>query len=316
MYNFTSILHPDLKTLPHTPQVQLIGNGHITDPRITAGLPIPVPLKHPSHQSFHQKILSDADSARGLTRFYRWHIDAALYNLDPPKVTTLLALEVPEGPRQTVRYDDGTGDELEVSIGGTSFVSGRNMFNILPAPLKSLAVRAHVRYAPHPYIWMSSTKAMSTGLGIVSEGKELSRDELPPVEADKIKTYPMLWKNPVTGGLHLQVHPCAIESIIVDALPTGVADTPNTLYPEGAHLTDLAEVRALMYNIQRPAIAPEFVYTHDWKPNDLVLFHNRGVLHSITGAFKPEEKRAFWQCNLASDEPPVGPSVEDVLAFC
>lgn len=52
---------------------------------------------------------------------------------------------------QTVRYDDGTGDELPVSLGTTAFVSGTNMFEILPPELKSLAVRAKVRYAPHPY---------------------------------------------------------------------------------------------------------------------------------------------------------------------
>ena len=47
------------------------------------------------------------------------HIDAALYNLSPPKVTTLYAVSVPKGEPQTCRYDDGTGDELKVPLGGT-----------------------------------------------------------------------------------------------------------------------------------------------------------------------------------------------------
>ena len=51
---------------------------------------------------------------------YKRHIDAALYDLNPPKVTTLYALSVPGGPTQTVRYDDGTGDELEVPLGTTA----------------------------------------------------------------------------------------------------------------------------------------------------------------------------------------------------
>ncbi|KAJ4496919.1 hypothetical protein C8R41DRAFT_236503 [Lentinula lateritia] len=51
--------------------------------------------------------------SRGITRFYRWHIDAALYDLSPPRVTTLYAVRVPEGPNQICRYDDGTGDGLE-----------------------------------------------------------------------------------------------------------------------------------------------------------------------------------------------------------
>ena len=61
------------------------------------------------------------------------------------------------------RYDDGTGDELKVPLGGTAcklddphaflvsgpdqaVVSGKHMFDILPAEYKSLAVRTKVRY--------------------------------------------------------------------------------------------------------------------------------------------------------------------------
>lgn len=48
------------------------------------------------------------------------HIDAALYDLNPPKATTLYALSVPSGPTQICRYDDGTGDELPVPLGTTA----------------------------------------------------------------------------------------------------------------------------------------------------------------------------------------------------
>lgn len=207
-----SILHPDLKTLVNAPQVQLIGNGTVEDPETLQGLPVGTRLKHPSHESFHKDVVPPED--KGVTRFYRWHIDAALYDLDPPRVTTLYGLTVPQGITQTLRYDDGTGDELQVPLGGTAFVAGDNMFAILPPALQSLAVRAKARYAPHPYVWMTPAHAVSTGLGIVSEGLERSRDELPPFREDKIKTYPLTWKNPVTGRLHFQVHPCGVESIV------------------------------------------------------------------------------------------------------
>jgi hypothetical protein len=36
----------------------------------------------------------------------RRHIDAALYDFNPPKVTTLMALKVPDGPDQ-VREGEG-----------------------------------------------------------------------------------------------------------------------------------------------------------------------------------------------------------------
>ncbi|KAK0465909.1 taurine catabolism dioxygenase [Desarmillaria tabescens] len=167
-----SILYPDLKTIPRVPQVQLIGNGTTR-----------VSLK---------------DEAKGATRFYRWHIDAALYDLSPPRVTTLYGINVPTGPKQVCRYDDGTGDKLPVPLGTTAFVSGKTMFDILPPELKSLAVRSKVKYAPHPYVWMAPTHAMPTGLGIESEGLELPLSELPPWEEAKLKILPVVWKNPVT----------------------------------------------------------------------------------------------------------------------
>jgi len=308
-----SILHPDLKTLPQQPQVQLIGNGVPTDERITRGLDKPK-LKHPHHKTFHKTVVSDKDEKKGDTRFYRWHIDAALYDLDPPHVTTLYGLSVPDGANQTVRYDDGSDDTLEVPLGTTAFVSGNHMFELLSPEYKSLAVRSKVQYAPHPYIWVSSAKSNSVGLGMVTDNLELPPSALPPIEESKIKRFPMLWKNPVTGNLHFQVHPTGAQSIHVDPLPK-TADRTNALFPEGTHITDLKEVRELLYLMQRPAIAPHLVFPMPWKDDDLVLFHNRGVLHTVVGAFREDEVRAFWQCNLAAKDSPLGPSEEDIEKY-
>jgi len=107
-------------------------------------------------------------------------------------VTTLYGLTVPAGKRQVCRYDDETGDELEVPLGTTAFVSGKVMFDMLPAELKSLAVRSKVKYAPHPYIWMAPAHAMPTGLGIESEGLELPLEELPVWEESKLKILPVV----------------------------------------------------------------------------------------------------------------------------
>ncbi|KAG6860341.1 hypothetical protein C0995_012454 [Termitomyces sp. Mi166 len=249
--NTESILLPDLKTIPRVPQVQLIGNGTVYNHEGIAE----AKLKHPSHTTFHKTRVSPADEAQGVTRFYCWHIDAALYDLSPPKVTTLYGLIVPEGPTQVCRYDDGTGDELPVPLGTTAFVSGKMMFDILPAELKSLTVRSRVRYAPHPYVWMARARVMETGLGIESEGLEVSLAELPHWKEARCTTLPVTWKNPVTGHLHFQVHPCGVAELFVHPLPDS-AEREGALYPDGAHLTDLKEVRDLLYKMQRPAIAP------------------------------------------------------------
>ncbi|KAI0036453.1 Clavaminate synthase-like protein [Vararia minispora EC-137] len=302
-----SILHPHLKTIPRVPQVQLIGNGLAP---AHEGLP-PVELKHPSHTTFH-KTPHTIDP--GTTRFYRWHMDAALYELEPPRVTTLYSIRVPQGPHQRCLYDDGTGDELDVPLGTTAFVSGKTMFDILPPELKSVAVRAKARYAPHPYVWMATAHAMSTGLGLETEGLELPLEKLPEWNEEGVKIYPVTWKNPVTGNLHFQVHPCGVQELLIDPLPEG-ASRNGALYPDGASLKDLKEVRDLLYKMQRPAIAPSLVYPHDWREKDLMLFHNRGILHSVVGQFAPDQLRMFHQCNLAASDEPIGPSAEDVAAY-
>jgi alpha-ketoglutarate-dependent taurine dioxygenase len=164
-----SILHPDLKTVPHQPQVQIIGNGPVDE---FEGLKN-ITLKHPHHRTFHQEAISDADD-RDNTRFYRWHIDAALYDLEPPKVTSLLAVKVPKTEYQTLRYDDGTGDEVRLSRGSTAFVSSYKMFDLLSEQDKELARTTKVQYAPHPYIWMSPCKSRSDGLGLSTHRRSKS----------------------------------------------------------------------------------------------------------------------------------------------
>jgi alpha-ketoglutarate-dependent taurine dioxygenase len=282
-----SVLHPDLKTVPHQPQVQVIGNGHYDE---YEGLQ-DFTLKHPHHKVFHKTAVPEEEDL-DFTRFYRWHIDAALYALNPPKVTTLLAVKVPKGRRQTLRYDDGSGEELDVPLGTTAFVSGQNMYELLSDEDKEFVRGAKIEYAPHPYVWMSPARSRSDGLGLVTEGLELPLEELPSIDEKAIKVLPMCWKNPVTGKLALQVHPSAIRAIHL---------------PDGSKMTDLEEVRELVHRLQRPAISPKFVYPHDWEEGDLVLFNNQGVLHSVVGAFAPHEKRLFRQCNLASSEGVMGP---------
>lgn len=282
-----SILHPDLQTIPHQPQVQVIGNGLISS---YEGLEN-VRLRHPHHRTLHQTVISDADDL-SCTRFYRWHIDAALYGLAPPVVTTLLAVKVPSGRMQTLRYDDGTGDELVVPLGTTAFVSGETMYDMLSEEDKDFVRGTKVEYAAHPYIWMSRAKSRPTGLGLVSEGKEMCESDLPLIDPSAVQILPMCWKNPVTGRLALQIHPSAVRRLHL---------------ADGTVVEDIETVRQRVYQLQRPGISPTKVYAHDWQEGDLVIFHNRGVLHSVVGAFARDEVRLFRQCNIAGSAMPDGP---------
>ncbi|KAL2312385.1 Alpha-ketoglutarate-dependent xanthine dioxygenase xan1 [Schizosaccharomyces pombe] len=295
-----SILHPDLHTLPGVPQVQLIGHGVVKD---HYGLE-EARLKHPHHRTFHRDPISEEEEKeKQVTRFYRWHIDAALYDYNPPVVTTLLAVNAPQGT-QTLRYDDKSGHEMPVPLGSTAFASGYRMYELLTDEEKKVAARTRVQYFPHAYVTINKARALPNGLGMYSEGLELDKSELPPWEESRVKTFPLLWKNPVTGKLALQTHGCCAEKILIDN-----EDGTTTV------IDDLPKVREILYNYQRPGINPERVYCHDWKNGDFVIFHNRGVTHCITGAYRDDQTRIFHQCNLAASHPPAGPSEEDIAAM-
>ncbi|KAJ7758226.1 hypothetical protein B0H14DRAFT_3166124 [Mycena olivaceomarginata] len=120
---------------------------------------------------------------------------------------------------------------------------------LLLPELKSVAMRARVMYVPHPYVWMGPAHAKSTRLGLECDGIEVELGALPPWEEAQHKTLPVLWKNPVTGELAFQVHPCSAAELLINSLPESAA-CEAALYPDGAHLTDLKEVRDLLYTMQ------------------------------------------------------------------
>lgn len=214
-----------------------------------------------------------------------------MYDLDPPRVTSLAAVKVPQGRRQICRYDDGSGEELEVPLGTTAFISGYRMYELLSEEDKEFVRTSEVEYGAHPYIWISEARSRPNGLGLFSEGRELPDSRLPPVDQGKIRRYPMVWKNPLTEKLALMVYPTPVRRI---------------WRRDGSVVEDLETVRTIVYRLQRPGISPRLIYPHDWQEGDLILFNNHGVMHSIVGSFRDDEVRIFKQCNMAASSAPVG----------
>ncbi|CAN3374875.1 hypothetical protein DIURU_002612 [Diutina rugosa] len=293
-----SVLRKDGCTVKDQPQVQILGQGEFAadEPGNENGEAIS--LTHPSHTTFHHSPLSQSEIVNDkLTRFYRWHIDSALYDLSPPLVTTLLGIKVPpQSQKNYIEYDNG--DKLELAQGATCFVSGQHAFERLSDDEKRFVLNTTVEYAPHPYIFIGPAKATSDGLTMVSEGKETKLDELPEWEPSKVKKLPMVWTNPETGKPHLQVHGCCIHKL-------------HTTNEDGSVSTlELEDARNKVHSLMRPAIAPENVLPYAWNQGDLVVFFNQGVWHSVTGEFKgvnhgADEKRLMHQCNIASGKDPV-----------
>lgn len=127
---------------------------------------------------FHVRDVEPERFARGETRFQRWHIDAPLFIRDPAWFTTLRAIKLPEGPDVTINWDDGSGYSKTSKPGLTAFFSGTQLYSLLTDEEKRLADHSWVEYAPYPYQWIENCKGNTTGLGLVTQGKEHTIEEL------------------------------------------------------------------------------------------------------------------------------------------
>lgn len=97
---------------------------------------------------------------------------------------------------------------------------------------------------------------------------------------------------------HLQILGCCVHSLRTKDPKTG----------EVTRIDDLAETRRICYELQKKVMKPQHVYAHRWEEGDLVIFHNHGVWHSITGQLG-RTRRLMWQVTMRSGKEPEPASV-------
>ncbi|TVY28774.1 putative dioxygenase [Lachnellula hyalina] len=271
--------------IPRAPQVTVIGKGDVEG---YEGIPH-LELKHLDQSSFHEHPLSDDEIERGCTRPYRWHMDAPLYESLPGFATSIHAIEVPHVPDQQLQFPDGKS--MPVAAGATLFFSGARNFELLSPEEQEFACNTTVQYAPRAYEWIRNCKASADGLTIESLGREKAFNELLEWNWEEVQAFPMVWKNHGNGKPHLQILGCCVYSLTTTDPVTG----------KSIVIDDIQEVRRICYSLQSKVYAPENIFAHRWEQGDLVMFHNRGLLHSISGQLSHyPDKRLMWQCSMAS----------------
>ncbi|RDW91643.1 alpha-ketoglutarate dependent xanthine dioxygenase-2 [Coleophoma crateriformis] len=271
--------------IQRAPQVTIIGQGRIEE---YEGIPL-LELKHLDQSSFHERPLSDDEIEKGYTRPYRWHMDAPLYESLPGFVTSIHAIEVPQVPDQQLQFPGG--QSMPIAAGATIFFSGARNFELLSPEEQEFACNTTVQYAPRAYEWIRDCKASADGLTIQSKGREKKLDELAEWTWEKVQSFPMVWENHGNGKPHLQILGCCVYSLTTTDPATGKSTV----------IDDIHEVRRVCYALQSKVYAPENIFAHRWEQGDLVMFHNRGLLHSISGQLsRYPNRRLLWQCSMAS----------------
>lgn len=279
---------PNRPAINAQPQVHILGRGEV--PTNHVDFPPQFKVKGIDHVEFHiPPHIPQEERDQGASRFYQWHWDGSLYNIPPPRVGCLLAVRTPKGPDVTVHWGDGTNRTMKIAPGATAMVAGSRALELLDPELRQIAMHSRIEYAPHAFQWMSTARSAQLGHILETEGREIPLDKLPAWTREKVCIYPMVWTNPVTGEKSLQVHGQGAFKLYLKEAPDG----------QETVVSDLKEVRAFMhryglsifpkmkkaneiiYRLMSPVLSPENIYAHPHQEQDVILWYNRALWHSI-----------------------------------
>ncbi|MFO1086887.1 MAG: TauD/TfdA family dioxygenase [Reyranellaceae bacterium] len=152
------------------------------------------------------------------------------------------------------------------TFGDTVFLSAAAAYDALPEERKSALARLT---APHSFIHYYKLKQAQG-----SDRPDLTKEqesEVPPVDQ------PVVLAHPITGRKAIYVNP---------SYTTKVNELPEA---EGAAL--LAELFAHL-------VRPEFVYRHQWRPGDLIIWDNYATQHLAIGDYALPQRRLMHRTTV------------------
>ncbi|KAE9575309.1 putative dioxygenase [Colletotrichum fructicola] len=304
---FMKDFHPDgggiLKArgvtgVPSAENVHVIGKGFLGEDHY--GLKNLNITKSFSYEN-HHPTLPKEELENGHTRFQGWHFDAPLYSRDPPIFTAFRVIKLPKGPDVNIAWDNGSGLSMRSAPGLTPFFCCSQLYEeLLSEEEREVVDNSWVEYAALPYEWNRNCKMFPTGLGIVSQGKELSDSELDSIGVDnsKIKRYPMVWVNPETGRKSFQVQANAAKKLY---LRRSADEEPKVI-------TELSEVRRFLIDIQSRILKPEYILVPPEEEGDLLLWDNWSTMHTRVDYPADYGPKACHQAGTNASVGPKGPT--------
>ena len=190
-----------------------------------------------------------------------WHSDLS-YKKEPSMLSALYALEVP--------VKDGR------VLGKTSFASTTAAYDALPAEMKQ---RVDGLRNVHSYRYyrtknIEAQKAEQARGGRVIQEHVLTEEQLqsvPDVETPVVRTHP------VTRRKGLFINEAHTASIV--GMPKEESDN-------------------LLSQLYQHVIKPEFIYTHSWRPGDLLMWDNCAVQHKATFDYDLPLRRLMYRTTV------------------
>ena len=159
-----------------------------------------------------------------------------------------------------------------VVYGDTRFASAAAAYDALPNDMKH---RLDGLTAANGYRYMWNKKAREFGVRPVLNDQELER--YPP---DAV--HPVIRTHPATGRKCLYVNEGYTRKIL---------DIPE------------AESDALLQTLCAHAVKPDFIYRHNWRVGDVLVWDNCAVQHKATFDYAPPLRRCMQRCAVEGPVP-------------
>ncbi len=151
--------------------------------------------------------------------------------------------------------------------GGTSLCNARAAYQALPEALKK------------------KVDGMQTVNQLVGRAAKLSNPDVVREQAEKnIKqvTHPLVRTHPVNGTKAVWFHPSKLDHIV-------------GMSPE--------ESQEFIAEVTTHLTKPEFVYVHEWKLGDMLIWDNRAALHKAGFDYDPNQHRMLYRILVRGDRP-------------
>ncbi len=158
--------------------------------------------------------------------------------------------------------------EIPEKGGGTSAANMHAAYLALPAETRAKLDKMKTRN-----VRVSSARLAIANRDSVAEQEKLA--ELPVV-------HPLVRTHPERGTKAIWFHMGKTESI--DDM-------------------DPAETQEFLADLLQDIIKPEFTYTHDWRPGDLLIIDNRTALHKAGSDYDPGQRRKLYRTMTLGERP-------------
>ena len=160
------------------------------------------------------------------------------------------------------------GVEVSRSGGETQFTNLYKVYADLPERLKQKIAGRKMRHDfGHMHVIEPRLRPLT----------DAERAAMPPV------WHPLVRVHPITGRKSLYISPIYNDAV-------------EGLSPE--------ESRELIAELTEFAGRPEYVYSHRWETDDVVMWDNRCTLHQVT-AFDPTERRVMHRTTIVGTQEPI-----------